>query len=132
MPQFSSRKVITHYSQIENAQGYAGIGYDMIIYHYLMIQLGPKDEFGRQIIEWDDAVIPMKEPDNFLGKHDLTKRDMQKVVMQTAQPASTGEATQKFVKIVGSTYAKYDSDKVSAAAFQLDTKLMQMLLSLLK
>ena len=45
----------------------------MIIGHDLMVQLGLKVDFGCQILEWDENVVPMKETGNFLGQHDLTK-----------------------------------------------------------
>ena len=64
--------------------GDEGVGYEMIIGCDLMVKLGLKADFGNQVLEWDMTVIPMKEPGNFLGQHDLTKRDMQEVVMQTA------------------------------------------------
>ena len=48
----------------------------------------------------------MKDSRNLLGKSDLTKREIREVVMQTAEPASTREATERMVKILNSTYAK--------------------------
>ena len=70
-------------------QGDTQIGYDMIIGHDLMVQLGPKADFGCKILEWDEPVIPMREPGNFLGKPNLTKRDTQEMVMQTLEPYYT-------------------------------------------
>ena len=46
-----------------------------------MVQLGLKAYFGRKIIELDYAAICSKDPGNFLGNPDLTKRDIQEVVM---------------------------------------------------
>ena len=40
--------------------------------------------------------------------------------MQTAEPYSTMEATERLVKIFDSTYKKYHLDKVSAAAVHID------------
>ena len=48
----------------------------------------------------------MKDSRNFLGQSDLTKRKMRKVVMQTAEPVYTREATGRMVKILNSTYEK--------------------------
>ena len=48
----------------------------------------------------------MKEPSGLLGKSDLNKREMREVVMQTAEPSSTREATDILVKVLDSTYAK--------------------------
>ena len=47
-----------------------------------------------------------------LGKYDLTKREMRDVVIQTAEPASTREATEIIVKVIGSTYAKANLEQV--------------------
>ena len=33
-----------------------------IIGRDLMVKLGPNDNFLRQILEWDETVVPMKEP----------------------------------------------------------------------
>ena len=52
----------------------------------------------------------MKEPSGLLGQTDLTKRDMRKVVMQNAEPASTRETTEKMFKILKSTYTKAEID----------------------
>ena len=43
----------------------------------MMVQLGLKADFGRKILEWDETVIPMKYPGNFLGQPNVTKREMQ-------------------------------------------------------
>ena len=57
---------------------------------------------------------PMKYPSGMLGKKDLTSHDMRKVVMQTSEPVSTREATERLVKILDSTYAKDDLQQVAA------------------
>ena len=73
MPKFSNRKIITHRFHIDNAQGDTGIGYDIIIGRGLVVQLGLKANFGRQIMEWGETAIIMKYPEKFLGQTDLTK-----------------------------------------------------------
>ena len=60
MPQFSNRKIITHCFHIGNTQGDTGIGYVMIIGHDLMFQLGLKEKFGRQLLEWGKTETTMK------------------------------------------------------------------------
>ena len=72
MPEFSSSKIITHQFHIDNIWGDERIGYDMIVGHDLMVQLGLKDDFIHQILEWDETVVPMKEPVNLVGQLDLT------------------------------------------------------------
>ena len=45
---------------------------------------------------------------------------MLEVIMWTAEPASTREATKWVVKLIDITYTKSDLDKVSVAAVQID------------
>ena len=61
MPEFSRRKIITHRFHVDKFQGDEGISYYLIIGHDLMIKLGLKADFGHQILEWDDTVVPMKD-----------------------------------------------------------------------
>ena len=89
IPEFSSSKIINHRFHVNNNKGESGICYDMIIGRDLMVQLGLAAGFKRQFLQWGDATVHMKEPSMFLGKYDLTKREMCEVVMQTAEPAST-------------------------------------------
>ena len=85
---------INHRFHIDTEKVVSGIGYDMIIGRYLMVQLLLKADFRHQVIRRDSANVHMKEPSSFLGKSNLTKREMREVVMQTAEPASTREATE--------------------------------------
>ena len=74
----------------------------------------------------------MKEPISFLGKYDSTKREMRKVVMQTAEPDSTREATGLMVKIFNSTYAKADLKQVVDNSTQQNFEEITLLLILLE
>ena len=49
MPDFPIRKTITHRVHIDKVIVYEGIGYVMIIFHDLMIQLGLKAGFSHQV-----------------------------------------------------------------------------------
>ena len=40
----------------------------------------------------------MKEPSGLLGKYELTSHEMREVVIQTAEPASIREATERLLK----------------------------------
>ena len=73
----------------------------------------------------------MKDPRNLLGQSDLTKREMRKVLMQTAEPYSTLKATKLMVKILDSIYVKSDLEQVVANASQLNSEERTLLLSLL-
>ena len=70
----------------------------MIIGRDLMVQLGLSANFKRQVLQWDGTTLPMKEPSDLLGKSDLNKREIRKVVIHTAEPDSTREATERLVK----------------------------------
>ena len=93
-PEFSSSKIINHHFHVDNNKGESSIGYDMIIDCNLMVQTGLAVNFKRQVFQWDGTTVNMKEPSSLLGSSDLTKREMHKVVMQTAEPDSTRDATE--------------------------------------
>ena len=61
----------------------------MIIGRDYMVQLGLTAYLKSHVLQWDGATVPMKDPRNLLGKYNRTKREMRKVVMQTAEPDST-------------------------------------------
>ena len=77
-----------------------------------MVQLGQMADFKRQVIQLDGTTVHMRESRNLLGQSDLTKREMREVVMQTAEPASTREATERMVKTLDSTYTKSDLEQL--------------------
>ena len=62
----------------------------------------------------------MKQPGNFLGQPDLTKLDIQEVIIYTSEPSSNIETTEIAVKILKSNYAKFDLYKVDISAVQID------------
>ena len=72
----------------------------------MMLQLGLLAGFKRQVLQLDDAKLPMKEPIGLIDKTDLTSCDMREVLMQTEEPVSTKEYTERLVKIIDSTYLK--------------------------
>ena len=74
----------------------------------------------------------MKEPRGLLGKSDLTSREMREVVMHTAEPFSTREATEALLKILGSAYAKENLKQVANNANQLNAEERAQLLRLLE
>ena len=84
MPEFSSSNIKVHRFHVDNNKGELGIGYDMIIGHDLVVQLGLTANFKRQVLQWDGAAVPMKYPIELLGKQYLTSSEMHDVVMQTA------------------------------------------------
>ena len=122
MPDFSNSKITNHRLHVYNEKGYSGIGYGMIICRDLMVQLGLTADFKRQCIQYDGVTVYMKEPSVLLGKSNLNKREIRKVVMQTSELYSTREATEILVKILNSTYLKAYLKQVAANATQLNSK----------
>ena len=68
MPGFYSRNIIFHCFNIYINEGESGIGYNIIIGRYLMVQLGLMEYFKCQVLQWDFSAVPMKEPISFLGQ----------------------------------------------------------------
>ena len=62
----------------------------------------------------------MKNLISLIGQSNITKRKMNEVVIQTAEPDSTQEATERMFKIFESTYAKADLNQVSDNVTQLN------------
>ena len=60
MPELSISKIIEHIFHDENGKGESGIGYDMIIFRDLMVQLGLLSDFNHQVLQWDGVTVPMK------------------------------------------------------------------------
>ena len=77
MPEFYSRKITEHRFHNENEKIKLGIGYYMIIGHDLMVHLVLTADFRHQVLQWDGATVPMKEPSGLLGKSDLSKCKIQ-------------------------------------------------------
>ena len=98
MPEFSGSKVINHRFRVGNDKFESGVGYDMILGHYLMVQLGLTAYFKRRVLQLDGATVHMKDPGILVGQSHLTKCKMREVVMQTKKPASTREATEIMIK----------------------------------
>ena len=86
MLESSSSKIINHRFYVDNEKGESGIVYDMIIGRDLMVQLGLKDDFKRQFLQWDGATVRKKETSSLVGQYNLTKRNMPGVVMHTVEP----------------------------------------------
>ena len=97
-----------------------------------MVQLGLTANFKRQFLQWDGATVHIKQTRIFLEQSDLTKREMRKVVMQTAEPDSTREATDHMVKIFDSNVLKADLKQVADNEIKLNSEERTLLLSLLQ
>ena len=131
MPELSGNKIINRCFHADNHEGESGIGYDMIIFRNLMVQLGLTADFTRQVLQRDGTTVHMKEYSNLLGKSDLTKHEIREVVMQTEEPASTWEANERMVKTLDSTYENADL-KQAVNDSQMNSKERTLLLRLLE
>ena len=60
IPDISISKIITHTFYVNNKEGDTGIGCDILIGQYLVVQLGKISDSKHNVIEWDSAVWPMK------------------------------------------------------------------------
>ena len=132
MPEFYSSKIIFHRFYVDKNEGELEIGYEMIIGHELMVQLGLSDGFKRQVLEWDDATVTMKEPSGLIGQTYLTSYDMREVVMQKEDPVSTREVSERMVENLESNYAKTDLEQLSTNTTNIIAEDRTRLLGLLK
>ena len=80
MPEYYRSKIINHRFHVDNYKGELGIGYDIIIGRDMMVQLVLVAYFKHQVLQWDGAAVPMKEPSGLLLKPDSIKHDMRKGV----------------------------------------------------
>ena len=73
-----------------------------------MVEFVLLDDIKCQVLQWECVKIPMKEPIGLLEQSDLTSCNMLKVVIQTAEPVSTREATKILAIILEINYANAD------------------------
>ena len=60
-----------------------------------MVKLGLISDIKHQLLQWDGAKVPMKEPSSMLGKSILTSREIHEVVIQTEEPITKRETTER-------------------------------------
>ena len=84
-----------------------------------MVKLDIIANFKHRVLEWDDTVVNMKYQGNLLVKPNVTKREMQEVVMQGAEPVLNRKDSDIGVKIIYSTYERVNIEKVISSATQL-------------
>ena len=103
----------------------------MIIVHDRMVQIYLTANFKYQVLQWDGVKVTMKEPSGLIGKSDLKKREMRKVVMHTAEPDSKREATARVLKIFYINYTKADLKHVNNNENQMNAEERTQLLRIL-
>ena len=104
----------------------------MIIGRDLMIQLGMLARFKCQVLCWDGVTVPMTQPRSVLGKSYLNVHEMHKVSIQTTEPVSTIEATERLVKTLDSVYEKANLKEVAYNTTQMNAEDITQLLRLLE
>ena len=57
--EFSSSKIIAHLFRVNNMEGYSGMGDDIIIVCYQIVQLGLKADFVCQLLKKCFTVVPI-------------------------------------------------------------------------
>ena len=97
-----------------------------------MVQKVILANFKSQVLQWDGVKVPTKESIGLLGKNYLTSCKICKVIMQTAEPVYTREATDRLAKILDSTYAKAYLEQLAANATQTNTEEITQLLRILE
>ena len=60
MPETSTSKITPHRFHVDNNECKLGIRYAMIIGRDLIVQLGPSENFKRQVPQWDGVTVPME------------------------------------------------------------------------
>ena len=106
MLDFSRSRIISHRFYEDNNEFESVMICGIIIGIDIIVLLGISEYFKHNVILWDVDVERMKEPIGLIGKTYIISRGIREVVMQTAEPVSTGGATERLVKILNSTYAK--------------------------
>ena len=61
MAGFSISNIIAHCFHNDNKDSDAGIGYEIIVFWHLMIQLGIIAEINFNVLEWNGNEVPMKK-----------------------------------------------------------------------
>ena len=97
-----------------------------------MVRLGLPDDLQHKLLQRDGVTVPTKEHSGLIGKYELTSREIPEVAMQTAEPDSAREATERLLKILNNTYAKAKFKQKANNATHLNAEEITQLLRLLK
>ena len=103
----------------------------MIIWLDSIVQLRLVSGFKRKVLGWDNSIVHMKYPGNFLDKSNLAKLELQEERVQTKVTVSTREAT---ARVVNTLYSIYKRDNLYMVAYRtnnLNTNKRKLWLGLL-
>ena len=90
-----------------------------------MVNIGLSANFKHQVFQWDGA-------SGMLGQTDLKICKMREVVIQTEEPVSTRESTERMVRVLDSNYTRAEPEQVVANVTQLNAEERNKILGLLK
>ena len=133
LPEFSTSKIISNEFRIDSRNKddkYGNLGYDMVIGRDILVPLGIDISNKHKAVIWDDTIVPLK-PSNFRTNVAETKKELNTIFTQSAEPKVTQEATERVVKILDSTYEKANLEEIVDNAHQLDATQKSQLLDLL-
>ena len=122
MPEVSSSKIILRHFHIDNNKGDFGIGYYMIIWYELMVQIGLIVYFKSQVLQWDGTALHIEQPKSLLAQTGLTYHDMREVAIQTKKPVYKWGYTERTVKNIDGLYDKVDIEQVANNATHLNSE----------
>ena len=99
LTEFSTSKLITHRFHFNDKQKGADIGYDMIISQDIMTKIGLGSCFKRQVLTWEDSLVPMHSAYLVDTKPKISRAEIKQFMLQTEEPIATKEMTKRIVKI---------------------------------
>jgi len=117
LPEFFKDKVLEWDLHVTNTLG----AYDMIIGRDILSALGMKFDFQTNSVEWDGAVIPMKDGD-------ATEEESYHV----QEPEAITDATERIKQILDAKYEKADLEQVAQDATHLTEEQRKQLHSVLQ
>jgi hypothetical protein len=116
LPEFNPNSIVRHHFAIDDSDG-GGIGYDMIIGQDLCWHMGIVVDYDEAMVEWNGMAIPMKDEDFPCHKGLKSKRGMRQIIVRSAEPKVTQEATSRILKILDSDYKKGRSGRGSRQGY---------------
>ena len=131
MPECHIRNITAHHFHFNGGKDNTEIGYDMIIWLDSIVQLRLVSGFKRKVLGWDNYIVHMKYPVNFLDKSNLAKLELQEERVQTKVTVSTIETTARVVNTLYSIYKRDNLYMVASRTNHLNTNKRKLWLGLL-
>ena len=116
LTEFSRSKIINWTFKVTDSND---LGYDMVIGRDLMTRLKINLLFEQQIVQWEGTQVPMRDFRN-IGKHKLTKSELNAIIQTVNEPIITQEATDRMIRILDSHYEKANLREIAKGAKHLN------------